>query len=42
MGKLIAQSKEVGNLAGKAIALSAYELEKKRVGTGSNQKLLPE
>jgi len=32
MTKLIAQSKEVGNLAGKAIALSSFELEKSKAG----------
>jgi hypothetical protein len=37
LGKAIAQSKEIGNLAGKAIALSHYELEKKRIGIPSKQ-----
>lgn len=41
IGKCIAQSKEIGNLAGKAIALSHYELERKRIGSGSTS-LLPE
>lgn len=41
IGKCIAQSKEVSNLAGKAIALSHYELEKRRIGPPSKQLLLP-
>jgi hypothetical protein len=40
ISKCIAQSKEVGNLAGKAIALSHYELEKQRLGIPSKALLL--
>jgi hypothetical protein len=43
MPRLISQSKEVGNLAGKAIALSGYELEKQTRGLvlASSPSLLP-
>lgn len=41
IGKCIAQSKEIGNLAGKAIALSHYELEKRRIGVPGRQMLPP-
>lgn len=36
--KVVAQSKEVGNLAGKAIQLASYDLERSRINksTGSN------
>jgi hypothetical protein len=40
IGKCIAQSKEIGNLAGKAIALSHYELEKQRIGMPSPSLLM--
>ena len=40
IGKCIAQSKEIGNLSGKAIALSHYELERRRIGPPS-KGLLP-
>lgn len=41
IGKCISQSKEIGNLAGKAIALSYYELEKRRIGPPTKQLLPP-
>lgn len=41
IGKTIARSKEIGNLAGKAISLSAFALEKQRLGV-TNSNLLPE
>jgi hypothetical protein len=41
IGKCIAQSKEIGNLAGKAIQLSAYEIEKQKLGL-STDELIPE
>jgi aminoglycoside phosphotransferase len=40
IGKCIAKSKEVANLAGKAITLSYYELERQKMSVGD--KLLPE
>lgn len=40
IGKCIARSKEISNLAGKAISLSAYELEKNKAGIKSTE-LLP-
>ncbi len=41
ISKCIAKSKEVSNLAGKAIALSAYELEKIKIGN-VGENLLPQ
>lgn len=42
IGKCIAQSKEIGNLAGKAIALSHYELEKRRIAAPTGTLLIEE
>lgn len=41
VGKCIARSKEISNLAGKAISLSVYELEKNKAGFTNPTNLLP-